>query len=206
MSARFSLSSNQSEVAPAENPQHPLGNSERIRHKFGSYGIDILETSPGLRVTSLYSMHDGIKINRTFAVVTYPDSIEPAIGSEHEAIINGESIGIVFKKNGWKIKKHHQYFGEIKTPAGYFDTSSSPADTVRSQSAIHVYSLVVKKGETEIQYASIAETHHPDYLQLEDLAAIYGQEFDTHLEKREKIGDFLDVIESRLSALATSNR
>lgn len=206
MSARFPANTNQGETSRAEKRPTELGNSERIRHKFGSYGIEILENSPGLRVSSLYSTHDGVKINRTFAVVAYPDSIEPAFRKEHEAIINGESIGIVFKQNGWMIEKHHQYFGEIDTPAGYFNTSSSPGGVVKNRSAIHVYSLVVKKDGSEFQYASIAETHHPDFLQLEDLANIYGPEFDSHLEKREKTGDFLDVIQSRLMGLEKSER
>ena len=203
MSPRFSANTHQDETSRAEKRSPLLGNSERIRHKFGSYGIEILENSHGLRVSSLYSTHGGVKINRTFAVVAYPDSIEPAFRKEHEAIINGESIGIVFKQNGWMIEKHHQYFGEIDTPAGYFDTSSSHGKTIKNRSAIHVYSLVVNKDGSEFQYASIAETHHPDFLQLENLAAIYGPEFDNHLEKKEKISVFLDVIESRLLALET---
>ena len=178
-----------------------MGNSERIRHKFGSYGIEVLENSPGLRVSSLYSTHGGVKINRTFAVVTFPDVIEPIFEKEHEAIISGESIGIVFQKNGWLINKHHQYFGEIETPTGHFATSSDSGETVKNRSAIHVYSLMVQKDGSEFQYASIAEVHHPEFLQLQDLAAIYGPEFENHLEEREKIGDFLDVIETRILAL-----
>jgi len=201
MSASCSANSNQGEASNVEEKLYPLGNSERIRHKFGSYGIEVLENSPGLRVSSLFSTHEGVKINRTFAVVAYPKIIEEAFEKEHAAIINGESIGIVFKQNGWLINKRHQYFGEIETPAGQLETPSQPGESGRQRSAIHVYSLMVKKHGSEFQYASIAEIHHPDFLQLEDLAVIYGSEFEGHLEKRGKIGDFLDVIESRVLAL-----
>jgi hypothetical protein len=178
----------------------PPGNSERIRAKFGSYGIEVLENSPELRVSSLFSTHDGVNVNRTFAVVAYPESIDPAFSNEHEAIIGGESIGIVFKQHGWLIRKDHQYFGEIEIPAGHFGLDD-PGGTGTIRAAIHVYALSVKKGADEFRYASIAEIHHPDYLRAEDLAWIYDDEYRAHLEKRESIAEFLTVIESRIRAL-----
>ena len=201
MSVSCSAKTNQGKTAVAERQSRALGNSERIRHKFGSYGIEVLENSPGLRVSSLYSLHNGIKVNRTFAVVAYPETIEPAFRQEHDAIINGESIGDVFRHNGWLIDKRHQYFGEIETPPGHFIISSHSPNPVKTRSAIHVYSLMVKKDDSEFQYASIAEIHHPEFLQLEDLAGIYGPEFRSHLKKRGEIDDFLDIIESRILAL-----
>lgn len=176
----------------------PPGNSDRIRHMFGSYGLDVLENSPELRVSSLYSTHDGVNINRTFAVVAYPTVIDPAFAKEHAAIINGESIGIVFKQNGWLIRKDHQYFGEIETPPGHFGLHHDADSSDKIRAAIHVYALSVKKGEAEFQYASIAEIHHPDYLRARDLAWIYGDEFESNLEERGTIGAFLDIVKSRL--------
>lgn len=178
----------------------PPGNSERIRAKFGSYGIEVLENSPELRVSSLYSTHDGVNINRTFAVVAYPAAVDPAFGREHEAIIGGESIGIVFKQHGWLIRKDHLYFGEIEIPAGHFGLAQVEEPRAIN-AAIHVYALSVKKGADEFRYASIAEIHHPGYLRTEDLAWIYGDEYQAHLEKREPIAEFLAVIESRIRAL-----
>jgi len=201
MPASCSAKTDQGESSNAEEQSRLFGNSDRIRQKFGSYGIEVLENSPGLRVSSLFSTHDGVKINRTFAVVAYTDVIEPAFREEHDAIINGESIGIVFKKSGWLVNKHHQYFGEIETPPGHFVVSPGSAKTIKNRSAIHVYSLMVKKNGSEFRYASIAEIHHPEFLQLDDLSAMYGTEFEHHLDRGEKIGDFLDVIESRILAL-----
>lgn len=177
----------------------PPGNSERIRAMFGSYGIEVLENSEELRVSSLYSTHDGIDVNRTFAVVAYPEVIDPAFRSEHEAIIGGESIGIVFNKNGWLVRKDHQYFGEIEMPAARFGLPGNAGRRTVS-AAIHVYWLSVKKGDAEFRYAMIAEIHHPDYLDSEDLAWIYGEEYETHLQKREPIAEFLAIIESRIDA------
>jgi hypothetical protein len=201
MPVSCSADTNQGETHHAEKQSRPLGNSERIRLKFGSYGIEVLENSPGLRVSSLYSTHDGKKINRTFAVTAYPEVIEAAFEKEHEAIINGKSIGIVFEENGWLIDKRHLYFGEIEAPGKHFNGRSQAVKAGMIRAAIHVYALVVRKNGAEFQYAFIAEVHHPEFLQLQDLAAIYGVEFETHLEKKEGIGSFLEVIESRILAL-----
>lgn len=179
----------------------PLGNSERIRMKFGSFGIEVLENGPGIRVSSLYSTHDGSRVNRTFAVVAYPKVIEAAFKKEHEAIVNGQSIGIEFKNSGWQIDKQHQYFGEIETPHDYFSAESQTGETGKLQSAIHVYSLIINKGDAAFEYASIAEVHHPKFLQLDDLAVIYGPEFSTHQKKNGQITDFLHIIKSRILAL-----
>ena len=201
MPVNCSADKHHGETPRAEVQSRALGNSERIRLKYGSYGIHILESSPGIRVSSLYSLHEGEKVNRTFAVTAYPEVIEPAFQEEHNAIINGESIGIVFAKNGWLIEKHHLYFGEINIPRSHFSGSPGSDEAGKTRSAIHVYELIVEKDDSRYQYAFIAEVHHPEFLQLEDLAGIYGPEFDSHLQKKEKVGNFLDVIESRILAL-----
>jgi hypothetical protein len=40
--------------------------------------------------------------------------------------------------------------------------------------AVHVYALGVSRGGVEVDYASIVEVHHPDYLGLADLVELYG--------------------------------
>ena len=89
----------QGESPAAEMQASDLGNSDRIRLKFGNYGIEIVENGLRIRVSNLFSTTAGLKTNRTFAVVMYPAVIEPAFEKEHEAIIDGQSIGIVFKDN-----------------------------------------------------------------------------------------------------------
>jgi hypothetical protein len=201
MSASCSAQENPGSSPPAEKTARPLGNSERIRMKFGNFGIEVLESEAGIRVSNLYSTHDNARISRTFAVVAYPENIDPSFRKEHDAIIDGQSIGIVFKNNGWEIEKHHQYFGEIEIPQHHFDIASHSSKNGKARSAIHVYSLIVKKGESEFQYASIAEVHHPEFLQLEELASIFASEFENHRDKTGEIGEILDNIESRILAL-----
>ena len=88
-------------------------NSEKIREKFGSYNIDVLLSDKRIRVSSLFSVHEGKKITRTFAVVHCPAVVDVRFAKEHQAIVEGQSVGAVFKHNGWQIKKHPVFFGEI---------------------------------------------------------------------------------------------
>jgi len=192
---------NQGETPPAENQARPLGNSERIRQRFGGYGIEVLESGTDIRVSSLYSIDDGLRTNRTFAVVAYPAEIEPVFQKEHDEIMNGQSIGIVFEKNGWVIDKRHQYFGKMQASSDYSRVFSISDGMNASQPAIHVYSLFVKKNDAEYQYASIAEVHHPEYLKLADLDAIYGAEFDG---KNQDVSDFLKIVDAKMQGFISA--
>lgn len=169
---------------------------------FGNYAIEVLENDSGIRVSSLYSTHDGERVIRTFAVVAYPETIEQAFSREHAAIVSGQSIGTLFKNNGWIIEKHHQYFGEINTPTGLFFGARHSESSLETRSAIHVYTLIVKKQGMRFRYASIAEIHHPEFLQLEDLSAIYGTEFANHQKEQNELAGFLATIQARINAMA----
>jgi len=152
-------------------PERELLNSERIEQVFGSYGIEVLSSTPTLRVSKLYSMQDGREICRTFAVVVYPREIDGAIAAEHSAILAGGSIGATFAAAGWRVSKVHQYFGELPSTAR---VEALMGNIEPSPLAVHVYALGVSKGAEEIQYANIVEVHHPDYLDLADLVELYG--------------------------------
>lgn len=188
----------QNEDLPAREQASDMGNSDRIREKFGNYGIEIVESGIRIRVSNLYSESAGVKTNRTFAVVMYPAVIEPALKKEHEAIIGGQSIGDVFKKHGWRIDKRHQYIGELETLADFSGVHSVFGDIGAIRPVIHVYSLFIIKGKNVFHYASIAEVHHPDYLALQDLKTIYGDEFNGALVKDQDTIDFLKIVASKM--------
>jgi hypothetical protein len=202
MPASSSVKPNHANVVSLETQFGPLANSERIQLRFGNYSIDIIENNSSIRVSSLYSTHDGVRIIRTVAVVAYPNVIEKAFRKEHDAIVNGQSIGTLFKNKGWEIEKRHQYFGEIETSNGLFSEAANRGGKQQTRSAIHVYTLVVRKDNTNFEYASIAEVHHPEFLQLDDLAAIYGSDFGSHQGEKEKPGSFLNIVKSRINALS----
>jgi hypothetical protein len=204
MPASSSANSNQQDVSSVEMQTQPLANSERIQQMFGSYAIEVLENDPGIRVSSLYSTHDGERVIRTFAVVAYPEIIEQAFSEEHAAIVSGQSIGTLFKNNGWVIEKHHQYFGETNTPSDLFFDTRNSAGNLETRAAIHVYTLVVKKHGSCFRYASIAEIHHPEFLQIEDLSAIYGADYANHPKERNELTGFLATVKARINALSTA--
>lgn len=178
-----------------------LGNSDRIRLKFGNYGIDIIENGLRIRVSNLYSTADGVKTNRTFAVVMLPAVVEPAFATEHAAIVNGQSIGIVFKEHGWQIEKRHQYVGELEVGSDFSAIHSLFGAIGEVRPVIHVYSLLIKKDNAQFHYASIAEVHHPDYLGLEDLRAIFGRAFDGSREPDRDTAGFLKIVESKMQGV-----
>ena len=147
-------------VANEEVPGTSL-NSERIRQEFGSYGIDVVLESDQQRVSKLYSLQEGKKITRTFAVVSYPETIPAVISNEHEQIKSGQSIGEVFKRNGWEIEKQQIYFGDIEKSPEYEKVYSLMGEIEEANLTMHIYQLSVSKGGERYSYVKIAEIHHP---------------------------------------------
>ena len=135
-------------------------------------------------------------------MVSYPDVIDAAFEKEHEAIVNGQSIGVVFEQNGWTIDKHHQYLGEMEMPAEY--AGNDPLfGTATNRPAIHIYSLLVSKNTHRFNYALIAEIHHPEFLQLKDLEAICDHGADRHKEDTDtrRVQDFLQIVRAKIRGL-----
>ena len=151
-------------------------NSERIESAFGSFGIDVLSADGDLRVSNLFSEERGERTCRTLAVVSYSTRVHPAVAEAHALIVGGRPIGETFEASGWSIEKHHRYFGEI----GEVHNRPRVARLMRletpASAAVHVYVFVVSRGGQTIEYATIAEVHHPAYLSLNDLESLYGDE------------------------------
>lgn len=148
-------------------------NSERIEQTFGSYGIEVLYSDAAIRLSNLYSLHDGRRITRTLAIVRYPDVVDQAFAREHTAILEGGSIGTTLQAAGWDVVKgYHQYFRSHLSPrlAAAMDVA------VGTPMASHAYRLEIARGDQRFDYALIIEIHHPDYLGEADLVEIYGPE------------------------------
>jgi hypothetical protein len=157
--------------AQAQPPARELLNSERITAEFGSYGIEVLEQDSDARVSNLYSHTVDQRVCRTFAVVRYR-RIDPAFRQEHAAIVAGGSIGAVFAAAGWEVRKTHLEYGIVTA-------TSRLASLMRIEPgtplALHIYALDVAKSGRTLEYAVLAEIHHPDYLTRDDLVGIYGR-------------------------------
>lgn len=157
-------------AAPAQ-PARELLNSERIAAAFGSYGVEVLEQDGDIRVSSLYSAAGGHRTCRTFAIVRYARALDPAVREEHAAIVAGGSIGAVFAAAGWTVRKTHLHYGERPASPRLAALMKIGAGTPLAE---HLYVLDVEKDGRTVEYAALVEIHHPDYLQLAELAAIYG--------------------------------
>jgi hypothetical protein len=160
-----------------------LLNSERIDKKFGGYGIDVLYNSTRLRVSNLY---DGKKITRTLAVVNYPETIDSSFLKEHQTIVNGGSIGSVFKAQGWKIEKKNIFLGELSPSADYNRLYELMGNIPPSKLSVWMYVFYIRKDGREYPYATISEIYHPDYLSLADLKCI-NKDADAYLERTEAV-------------------
>lgn len=157
---------------PAPPPARELLNSERIEQKFGSYGIAVLSSDARLRVASLFSTAvGGARTCRTFAVTRYPDVIAPPFAAEHREILEGGSIGAVFASRGWRVSKTHLYYGLTGAAPRVAELMGVALGT---RLALDAYVLAIEKDGAAFEYAAIVEIHHPDYLGVADLAAIYG--------------------------------
>ncbi len=173
----------QSQQTPCDSiPSVNLLNSERIAKKFGGYGIDVLHAGSQLRVSNLY---DGKKVTRTLAIVNYPERIDSAFSKEHTEIINGGSIGTVFKKHGWKIEKKNIYFGEIAA-GNYKELYKLMGNIAPSRLSIWIYVFMIRKNGKQYSYATISEIYHPDYLFLADLKCM-NKDADLYLKETKPI-------------------
>jgi len=151
-----------------------LLNSERIEQRYGSYGVEVLEQSATVRRTNLYSIVGSTTTCRTYAVVQFENTASPDIAQAHQAILAGASIGATLSDAGFQINKETFYLGALQLtdphhPIGKLMHLSSP-----STLGMHAYRLVLNSGNRAIQYATIIEAHHPDYLGENELLKIYS--------------------------------
>ena len=162
-----------------------LLNSERIEEQFGSYGIDVLSSEPGLRRSALYSNENGIHTCRTYAVVRFVEKPDAIIGSEHAQILAGNSIGAIFKAKGWAIHKETLHIGTAGSDADNSHLISLMRLEPGREVAMHVYRLLLQKKGQAIDYATIIELHHPDYLDSQDLRNMYPVDAESALEPQQ---------------------
>ncbi len=155
-------------------------NSDRISYFFGSYGIEPvpLSSTPfqNLRISNLHSIHEGKKVMRTLAVVQFIEPLPQSLKKVHDAILQGQSMGIALREDGWTIDKAPVHFGSVSlSPALKAWMQEENSDVC----AVHIYRLdVSKSGSAErLPYCTIIEVHSPQYLDALWLRALYpGQE------------------------------
>lgn len=175
-----------------------LLNSERIFQRFGSYGVEILYSDSTTRISNLYSTEGDNNITRTFAVVMYPPAVDSALMEEHRAILNGGSIGQVFKEGGWTVHKRSVYMGEVEVTDAMSDIQDMMGDIDPSVLALYMYTFSVEREDELFDYATIAEVYHPNYLTYGNLSEIYPEVGDT-LASTQNVGHNLETVYRFLS-------
>ncbi len=160
-------------------------NSERIKERFGSYGVEVLASEAGLRRSSLFSFDGDTSTCRTYAVVQFVEQLDERYNDAHSKVLAGDSIGATFKEDGWDVGKRTLYIGtvrlpDLRTPVGELMRLTGAHDI-----ALHVYQLVLARGEIELEYATILEAHHPEYLSAADLQDIFVGATGTRLPSGE---------------------
>ncbi len=151
-------------------------NSERIERRFGSYGIDVLASEAGLRRSSLFSYDGDHTTCRTYAVVQFAEKAGTSCDDAHSRVLAGDSIGETFKEDGWDIRKNTLYVGTIGLPDGRTEIRELMHLSGAHDLALHIYQLVLVRDVDELEYATILEAHHPEYLTEKDLRDIFVHE------------------------------
>lgn len=158
-----------------------LLNSERIEQRFGGYGIEVLGRATGMRRSNLHSVDGNTHICRTYAVVQFVDQDVSEFADEHKAVLSGRSIGATFKTTGWTIKKATVHIGKVEICGSEHAIGKLMRLNTTENLAMHAYRLILERNAQSIHYATIVETHHPEYLTEPELLELYGADLESRL-------------------------
>jgi len=153
--------------------QPELLNSERIEKQFGNYKLTVLAQGVGERRSSLNSAANGTQTCRTYAVAQFVDANITEIAAPHKDVLAGQSIGTTFRDSGWTIFKDTLHIGTLAIPEPQHPIGQLMRLTQSVDLAVHVYRMTLEKDGLSIQYATIIEAHHPDYMTEAVLLELY---------------------------------
>lgn len=150
-------------------------NSDQIRERFGSYGVELLAQEDNTRLANLYSVHDGTRVCRTLALTRFQLPVAGPLTDAHLAIRDGASIGATLRAAGWRVVKSDAAFATAAAGPQFARLAASTV-TMGELLALQVYTLQVSDSEHWHPYAVIAEAYHPahipPYADVEDAAAL----------------------------------
>lgn len=169
----------------------PVLNSERIKNRFGSYGIEVLRHDDAVRLSSLYSGGRSHNTTRTIALVEFNPSRPVQIAGEHQRILDGASIGATFREHGWAVSKHQSRVGTLQTTRCHAEITDRMKLSAAVALAVHRYDFEVARAGERIRYATITEIHHPDYLRISELSRIFAPVDQGGSEFGDKVGSRL---------------
>ncbi len=150
-------------------------NSTLIKKKFGSYGVEVIAQEPSLRITSLYSLVNGIPVTRTLAMVGYSSDYPLDVSEVHEKIVSGGSLGQSFVDHGFEVFKETKSLVNLPCSDELVPLYEMMSLNQHQPLAYHNYVLKVKKAGDWISYASVTEVHSPEHLTARELAERLGE-------------------------------
>lgn len=149
-------------LAACAKESQPL-NSDKIRERFGHYGVELLDQNAITRLASLFSISDQRRITRTLALTRFELPTHPALAAEDQQIRAGASIGATLRSAGWQVVKDGS--ADCQTLAGErFARLGGSTLTPEDPVLIRVYTLKLMRENVSLDYAVIAEAYHPEHV------------------------------------------
>jgi hypothetical protein len=148
-------------------------NSQTIESRYGSYTVEMLASDGPTRQSALSSEDASGKICRTFAITRFTDAAESLDVDRQQQILNGASIGATLKEGGWSILKATIHVGSVEIDRIAHPVLALMQLDVPATLALHIYKLSIEKNGESLDYATISEMHHPDYLSEDDVRELF---------------------------------
>ena len=101
----------------------------------------------------------------------------------HARVIDGASIGSTLKEDGWEIRKETFFIGTLSVPGDGHPINDLMQLQHAAELAVHAYNLHIEKADMSVHYATIVETHHPDYLGVNELRGLYAVSRDADADE-----------------------
>ncbi len=136
----------------------------------------MLQQDDRTRRSNLYSSEDGVRTCRTYAVVQFHEPVAAELAGPHAAIVAGESVGATLRAAGGRVSKETRFTGSIGLPDPQHPVARLMRLDAAAELGVHAYRLRLDKAGQELLYATIVETHHPDYLTAAELRQLYAIE------------------------------
>ena len=166
-------------------------NSERIEARYGSYHIDVIANYGLTRQSALSSGIGDERVCRTFALTQFSEDVGSV--TTQDAIAEGASIGAALQRDGWNILKSTIHVGSITIA----DETHPVVERMRVEPpvtlALHIYKLAIEKDGDVLDYATISEMHHPDYLSEDEIRSSFAIE-DRRDAKPPQVDELISII------------
>lgn len=148
-------------------------NSQKIEARYGSYHVDMLSSDGMTRQSALSSDSDTGRVCRTFALTRFTDEAVEKTPITHQQIAEGASIGATLQRDGWSVLKATIHVGSLTIPDPAHPVLGLMQLAKPETLAMHIYKLAIQKEAAAFDYATIIEIHHPDYLDEDDVRALF---------------------------------